>query len=455
MTAPAVKMEDMLDFYKPEQLSDLVSMLTRSFSQLTTDAFSKATQADVRSFGSDIKTLRANTVAAGVINTAGPNAAVINSTVAKYAEIPPIISAYVPPPAPANKGELAKDNTALAPVISYLSTALSDFCNIILYNIIRDNAGLTDETKKNAIKKLVLSYVDNNSFLSNITRKIPFPGSILDPNFAEISSRLSSILSDKMGVTIVPPGSISYLNIGTICGAAGSHPDTTLRRTHGTIIQEIAVSVRLSLDAIVKANNFTKYNTPANIASLRQIPEMLEKLVKLSIDPMCVQYLTNFSSSVIPIAEPTRGFFANLNSSTFSASLSQKPAGIMNYLITQVLTQLPSWMATFMAWLNGRLHQRGFQTMDQVHRLTAKVVLVVKAYVDILNTIIAVFEVSIQNDPAGLRVANMFNEITLKSGFKLDLVPAAKGGKRYKHKRSRKYRRRRTTRSKRRSRRHM
>jgi hypothetical protein len=246
-----------------------------------------------------------------------------------------------------------------------------------------------------------------------------------------------------MGVVIIPPGSITPANIGVLCGGAGTSPDTSLRKTQGTVVGEVAVSIRLSLAAIVTAKTFDKYNTPANIAALKEIPELLKKVATLSTDPMCVQYLTNFSTNLIPIAEPTNSLFTRLTSANFTASLSQQTTGIANYLITQVLTQLPHWLGTFMGWLGTRMIGRSFQTMDQIHQLTAKIVLVVKAYVDVLNKITTIFKISIQNDPAGLRVALMFNDIAVKNGFKVNLIPDAQGGKRYKHKRSRKHRRRR------------
>jgi len=440
MTTPELKMTDLLDLYKPGQLSDLALMMGQSLARITSVAFCKATQGDVRSLGTDITSLRTNTIAPGVINTAGPNAALITSTAAKYAQIPTSVSAYVPPPTPTDSQELAAEHPVLGTIIEYLSIALTDFCSTVIYNVIEDNIALTDPAKINLIRRLVLSYV---TFLNNIPTKLMFSGSILDPNFPEVSSRLSSILSAKMGVIIIPPGSITHGNIGVLCGGVPASPDTSLRKTQGTIVQEVAVSIRLSLAAIVTAKTFDKYNTPANIAALKEIPELLKKVATLSTDPMCVQYLTNFSTTLIPIAEPTNSLFTNLNSANFTASLSQQTTGIMNYLVTQVLTQLPSWLGTFMAWLGTRMIGRSFQTMDQIYQLTGKIALVVKAYTDVLNKITSIFKISIQNDPAGLRIANIFNDITVKNGFKLNLVPDAQGGKRYKHKRSRKHRRRR------------
>jgi hypothetical protein len=440
MTTPELKMTDLRDLYKPGQLSDLALMMGNSLRRITTLAFSRLRQDDVRSLGNDIATLRTNTIAPGVINATGPNAALITSTVAKYAQIPTALSAFVTPPAPTDSQELAADNPVLGSVLEALSTALTDFCSTVIYNVIEDNIAVTDPARINLIRRLVLSYVD---FLNNIPTRLMFSGSIMDPNFAEVSSRLSSILSTKMGVAITPPGSITPANIGVLCGGAGASPDASLRKTQGTVIGEVAVSIRLSLAAIVTAKTFDKYNTPANIAALKEIPEMLKNVATLSTDPMCVQYLTNFSTSLIPIAEPTNSLFTNLNSANFTASLSQPTTGIANYLITIVLGHLPHWLGTFMGWLGTRMIGRSFQTMAQIHQLTAKIVLVVKAYVFVLNRIISIFQISIQNDAAGLRVALMLNDITEKNGFSVNLFPTAQGGKRNKHKRSRKHRRRR------------
>ena len=441
MTAAGeLTMNDLFNLYKPGQLSDLMSMLQKSLAQLTSAVFSTATQADVRSLGTDIATLQKNALAPGVIEPKGPNAALITTTLAKYKVIPTSISGYAQQPVVTDTTQLAKDNAVFGPIVTYLDMTLTDFCNNVIYAAIQDNLTVTDAAKINAIKSLILSYV---TFLNNVPTKLLFPGTILNPNFGEIASRLSKVLTAKMGVVIIPPGSMTYQNINVICSGAGANPDTTQRKTSGTVIVEVAVSVRLSLTAIASANAFDKYNTPKNIALLKQIPELLQKLVSLSTDPVCVQYLTNFSATVIPIAEPTNSLFGSLTSSNFSATLSQKTTGIMNYIITQLLSQLPNSLSIFMGWLGTRITGRSFATMDQIYQLTAKVVLVLKAYVDILNLIINVFQVSIQNDAPAVRIVNTFNNLTQKNGFKVNLVPAAQGGKRYRHKRSRKHRRRR------------
>ena len=434
-------------------MAELASMLDRSLLKLKSVNFSIATQAEVRSIGFEIMTLRSNAISAGLINPAGPKAPIINSTLAKYAEIPTSISGYIQPPLPTDTNQLAKDNELFGPIITYVGMALTDFCNNVIYNIIEDNIKFTDKVKIDGIRRLLLTYIN---FLNNVPSKFLFPGSILDPNFREISLRLSNVLSQRLGVMILPPGSMTWPNLGGLCGAIGSSPDPAVRRTPSGVMIEIAHAIRLPVLAIIAAKDFNKYNNEANINALKSIPDLLQNFVTLSRDPVCAAYLTNFSTSIIPIPEVTRTLFVNLNASNFSASLSQLNTGIMNYLSVLVLAQIPHWLCTFISWIGIRIVGRSFSNPDQLNQLVAKTVLVLKGYFDILNVIINIFQVSIQNDPAGLRIAEHINNVTTKNGFKVNLVPVVRGGKMYKRKRSRKQaqrRRRRVVHSKRLSRR--
>lgn len=440
MTATSLTMDDLLNLYQPGQLGDLTTLIQSCLPKLTSAIFSTIPQNEIRSLGSEIMTMRTNTLAQSVINTSGAKSSDIRRLVEKYNTIPPNISGYVQPPVSTNTEQLAKDNPLFGPIIMYVDTALGDFGNTILFDVIQDNIATKLATRIEAIVRLLRSYL---AFLSSVPSRLSFPGSILDANFSEISSRLSANLSKTLGTVFVPPGSVTFQNIGFLCGGAGTHPDATLRKTSGTVLMEVAVSIRLSLAAIVTANRVGQFNTPANIASLRTIPTLLQNFVTASIDPFCLRYLPNMSGTIVPIAQATQTLFSTLNSSNFSAHLSQANTGIMNYIITQLLNHIPHSLSIYMGWLGTRMIGRSFQSMDQIFELTAKIVVVLKEYTNILNVIINVFRVRIQDDPAGLRVALNFNNITLKNGFSVLLTPVIRGGKLYKHKRSRKHRRRR------------
>jgi hypothetical protein len=153
MTAPAkpLTMKDLFDLYKPGQIGDLASMLNRAFTQLTSATFSRVPQGQVQSLGRDITTIRANALVGGLIDPKGPNAASINSALATYAQIPATISGYTQPPVITDTTELANDNKLFRPVILYLSTALTDLCNTVIYNIIEDKITIKIIFKSNTL----------------------------------------------------------------------------------------------------------------------------------------------------------------------------------------------------------------------------------------------------------------------------------------------------------------
>ncbi len=388
---------------------------------ISASLFSSAARADIVSLGKAVTDVRAKALVAGVINASGPNASKINATLAKYATIPSILSGYQQPAVIADKAPLAKDNVLFGPIIEYLDKALDEFCNGVLFLIIKDNIDGTDAGKIDAIKNLILSFL---TFINEVPTKIKIPSSLLDSNFGETSSRLSDVLSKKLGVTIVPPNGITYQELSPIAD----------------VLDKTAVAVRASLTAIVTAKAFDKHKSQNNITLIKTIPFLLEKLALLSDDPFALKYLPKFSADVHPIPEPTNSLFTNLTLQNFSTSLSQPNTGIVNYFITSTLSKVSNGVKTQLVTMGSRVHGRAFQTFEQIHLLSAKLVLTIRAYVTILNTIINTFKIRLQDNPAGLTAATAFNAISTKSGFVINLVPMVSGGKR--KRRSRKPRQR-------------
>ena len=436
MTTP-VSMTDLLNLYKPGQLSDLASMIRFPLSSIKSARFSTAVQADVRYLGTRIADVRTKAVVAGVINTAGPNAAKINSTLAKYATIPTILSGYIQPTVITNESEFARDNIIFGPIIAYLAAAVDDFCIDIIYLIIQDNITSTDATKINNIKNLVVSFV---AFVSDLPVRINIPTNLLDPNFIEIASRITDVFSRKLGVTITPPNSIGYQDFLVLC-CKWPWPNTEVTSRPlltASLINELASSVKLPLVAIANAKAFDTYNTPKNITLLKSIPSLLQALSVASAEPFAIRYIENHSASIFPVPAATNTLFTNLTKDNFTASLSQTSTGIMNYIIQTIVSSI--FYAKAQKQVSDVINVKFSPAQAQMDTL-AKVILMLKEHVKLINTIINIFQIKLADDPVSLRLANIFNNVTMKNKFSINTVPVASGGKR----RSKKRRQRRRT----------
>lgn len=411
MSTP-LSITDLYNLYKPGQLSDLVSMLRTSLMALTSATFSAATQGDIVSLGPSITAVRTNSLVAGVINTAGPNAPKINTALAKYAVIPTFLSGYKQPTLITDQVELAKNNRIFGPIITYLDTCLDEFCNTVVFFIIKDNMNTTNATTIDGIKKVIVSFL---AFINNVPTKIKIPETMLHPNFGETSSRLADILSRKLGVSVVQPNSITWKEISPLADASINHA---------------AKAIRTFLSAIVTAKTIDKYNSPKNVLLIKSIPSLIEEVATLSDDPLSLNYLPKFSTMVVPIPEDTRSLFTSLTTKNYSTNVSQLPAGIMNYLITSTLGTLSTRLVTYLAALEGRVIFRGFSSFDLVDLVTANCIATFKPYIKILNTIINIFQIKLKDDPVIIIKVRFFNNISKKNKFMLNEMPTASGGKR-------------------------
>ena len=387
-------------------------MLRTSLMGVSSATFSVATQANIVSLGPSSLAVRTNSLVAGIINTGGPNAPKINTALAKYATIPTFLSGYKQPTVITDQGELAKNNLIFGPIIAYLDICLDDFCNTVIFFIIKDNMNTTNATTIDGIKNVIVSFL---TFINNVPAKIQMPPSMLHPNFGETSSRLTDILSTKMGVTVVQPNSITWKEISPLADASINH---------------VAKAIRTFLSAIVTAKKIDKYNTPNNVLLIKSIPSLIEEVARLSDDPLSLKYLPKFSTTVYPIPEPTLSLFTSLTTKNYSTNVSQVPEGIMNYLITSTLGTLSSGLVRYLAALEAKVIFRGFSSFDLVDLVAANCIATFKPYIKILNTIINIFQIKLKDDPVIILRVRFFNDISKKNKFMLNEIPAVSGGKR-------------------------
>ena len=128
----------------------------------------------------------------------------------------------------------------------------------------------------------------------------------------------------------------------------------------------------------------------------------------------------------------------NLTKDNFTASLSQTSTGIMNYIIQTIVSSI--FYAKAQKQVSDVINVKFSPAQAQMDTL-AKVILMLKEHVKLINTIINIFQIKLADDPVSLRLANIFNNVTMKNKFSINTVPVASGGKR----RSKKRRQRRRT----------
>jgi len=443
-------MNDLLNLFRPGLLSDLTGMLRQSILKVPTWRLSTATLAEVKWPSGLFNGIRNQIMSPVIINAAGPNVGLINSTLAKYAAIPPAISDFVqvatPIPMPlTGPVELAKDNELYAPIMANVDSGLTDITNVF-FNIIQDNISTTSTTIPINIKNVLMSYINS---IDNIIAVLKIPGSLYDTNIPEVANRVAMALTPIVGISAwgTKPFPPARMPNGDLFIMSSSLPAVTdvipaPRATPGLILAECINSISISLRAITAANSYTSYNTPKTITLLQSIPALIESFYPIVSDPTFRVYYTFQNvpiANLLPInfpevfPDPLKTVFSSLNESNFATSMAG-PTGIIQFLITY-FTNIPYPLLLAVQRLAVLGVSRSFQSADQAYRLGSQLTNVIKVFIKGLNIITAAFNIRLKDDTAVVRFVTLVNDCTLKSGFSLNLVPITTGGKRKKRSR--------------------